>query len=466
MALVENKINMFEEEDVLEKIKRMQDAVGLGPKKEPETLSNLEDIDQATMMSNYNDMIRRKIKGAEGRLTKAEDAYGTSQKAGEGWGGFAAKAGGVFADTLSGLAGKKGGYTKGVLGQFDKTKARGAKAYETALGKEKGYVEEMSKLEKQQSSDANSDESKSARMFAKEIYGIDLPENTNAIQAKVYMDMYAKKNQMKNVEDWKKANFEQRERAISGKALAAKEKPSEFEKVTEKKQAERYATTQEAIPTIAKNIAKVDAALDAQLKYSSESWGGTGPIATLGGLTKYASSETQNLEAIYRDINLKNMVSTFSGMSKAVDSDAERRAWEATQASLSNDDEVNLNIIMGMKSTLLKDQAVAKAQTEWVREHGDLTGFEQANPILRGEITTIVDPNGEMQLVDKQEAAQLEKQGYRSLDSYVEAMVENKYKKPEPQRQSIPQGKPEIGKIVIKNGKRYKKVEGGYIEVR
>jgi len=100
-------------------------------------------------------------------------------------------------------------------------------------------------------------------------------------------------------------------------------------------------------------------------------------------MKKYLSQDAQNLEAKFRDINLKNMVSTFSGMSKAVDSDAERRAWESTQASLSNDDEVKLKYFNGvLKSTLLKDRAVAEAQQAYVAKHGNLDGFEQDNPII------------------------------------------------------------------------------------
>lgn len=80
-------------------------------------------------------------------------------------------------------------------------------------------------------------------------------------------------------------------------------------------------------------------------KYSKNTPGGTGPMATLGGLTKYTSADAQNLDAQFKKLNLDTMAKLFQGMSKAVDSDAERRAFEAAQPSLTNDDNVNRRLI-------------------------------------------------------------------------------------------------------------------------
>lgn len=82
-------------------------------------------------------------------------------------------------------------------------------------------------------------------------------------------------------------------------------------------------------------------------KFSKEKLGGTGPISTLGGLTQYVSEGTQDLEASFRQAGLEEMARLFDGMSKAIDSDAERRAFEAAQPSLINDDQVNRNILQG-----------------------------------------------------------------------------------------------------------------------
>lgn len=79
-------------------------------------------------------------------------------------------------------------------------------------------------------------------------------------------------------------------------------------------------------------------------KYSRNSMGGTGPIATAMGGTKFISGLTQELDAKFKKLNLDTMVKMFAGMSKAVDSDAERRAFEAAQPSITNDDQVNRRI--------------------------------------------------------------------------------------------------------------------------
>lgn len=75
--------------------------------------------------------------------------------------------------------------------------------------------------------------------------------------------------------------------------------------------------------------------------YSKNTWGGTGPFATGFGTKKWTDERTQLLDAKLKGLNLDTMVKMFAGMSKAVDSDAERRAFEAAQPSITNDDKVN-----------------------------------------------------------------------------------------------------------------------------
>lgn len=199
-----------------------------------------------------------------------------------------------------------------------------------------------------------------------------------------------------------------------------------FGEAVAKKEAERFADSQTNIPRIGQNISKIDEAIKAQLDYKANSFGGTGALATVGGVKKYLSQDLEKLEAKFRDINLKNMVTTFSGMSKAVDSDAERRAWESTQPGIRLDDKTNLSIMVGQKSSLLKDKAVADAQNDWVKQNGGLRGFEQNNPILNGLVTTVVDRNGNMQLVPKESLKQYLQQGYMTNDDYVEMISGDK----------------------------------------
>lgn len=233
-----------------------------------------------------------------------------------------------------------------------------------------------------------------------------------------YMDM-GKKDQMT---PYQKKQVELAEKKL--KSEGKKPKETEFGKAVHKKQAADFAESQKALQTNANNMSKVDEAINAQLQYSQDETLGTGPIATLGGLTKYISQDTESLDAKFKDIDLKNMVSTFAGMSKAVDSDAERRAWKSTQASVSNDDETNVQILLGSKSSLLKDRLVSQAKAEYVDKYGNLDGFD--HPILRGEQTTIVDPNGELQIVDKTQIPNLKKAGFRDLDKYASDLLKGR----------------------------------------
>jgi hypothetical protein len=115
------------------------------------------------------------------------------------------------------------------------------------------------------------------------------------------------------------------------------------------------------------------------------------------------------------------MVSAFSGMSKAVDSEAERQAWKATQASISNDDITNVQILLGSKSSMLKDRAVARAKSAYVAEKGNLDGF--THPVLEGKVTTLVGPDGQMELVDKSQKDEYIKQGFTSLDEHATSLL-------------------------------------------
>jgi hypothetical protein len=284
------------------------------------------------------------------------------------------------------------------LGQaWDKKRADAGKDIENPQEKAKAQLEEYLKMKALGKQDREFDEKKSLKQ----------------------MDLDAAEARLKDDRRFQKELYDIKE----------KSKPSKFDEEVAKKEAKTYADTQEAIKKTATNLSKVDEAINAQLNYSSNTVAGTGPLATMGGAKKYFSQDLENLDARYKDISLNKMVSMFSGMSKAVDSDAERRAFEATTASIKNDDKTNLQILLGSKSSLLKDKAVAEAQANWAEKYGNLKGFEQANPILRGEVTTLVDGSGEMQLVPKSEVSQLKKQGLMDLDSYVNQIAKSGYRK-------------------------------------
>lgn len=79
--------------------------------------------------------------------------------------------------------------------------------------------------------------------------------------------------------------------------------------------------------------------------YSSGSLVGTGPLATGMGTKTFLSKDLESLESTFNNISLQNMVKMFAGMSKAVDSEAERRAFESTQPNIKLDDATNRKLL-------------------------------------------------------------------------------------------------------------------------
>lgn len=168
-----------------------------------------------------------------------------------------------------------------------------------------------------------------------------------------------------------------------------------------------------------KNLSDIDTALKRQLELMKKSvTGGTGPLANPLNVKGLFSSDYQALENIFNKINIENMVATFAGMSKAVDSDAERAAWNRTQPSMTLDDNVNVQILLGMQSSLLKDKVIKEAQKEFLNQGGNLAEFN--HPILEGNSTTVINPRtGEMVIASKDNIPA----GFTDLDAYVEMLT-------------------------------------------
>ncbi len=96
-------------------------------------------------------------------------------------------------------------------------------------------------------------------------------------------------------------------------------------------------------------IKQIDDASNTFEKYSKSAVGGTGVLAKGKSYLGSMAPETQNLESKFNALGLDTLVKTFSGMSKAVDTDAERAYFQSTQPNLGNDDKVNREILRNMK---------------------------------------------------------------------------------------------------------------------
>lgn len=142
-------------------------------------------------------------------------------------------------------------------------------------------------------------------------------------------------------------------------------------KIEEKERGKIATENRKQVKVIDKSMTKLEElkvnikdAIRLHKKYAKESWFGTGAIATVGGMTKYLNQDQQMLDSSFQKISLANMSKMFEGMSKAVDSDAERAKFEASQPALSNDDAVNLKLLednLSSVDSLINKNNIAKS---------------------------------------------------------------------------------------------------------
>lgn len=173
------------------------------------------------------------------------------------------------------------------------------------------------------------------------------------------------------------------------------------------------------------NIQRIDDAIDTLLDYDKKTWFGTGPIATFGGFKRPFDQKLESVDSKFRMLNIKNMVQEFDGKSRAVDSDAERRAWEKTQAHITTDEKTNYEILLASKGLLLKEQQIARDKQRFLAGGGNLVDFR--HPVLEGKTIPLVAPNGEMKLYPKDQFQNLKKQGFMTTNEYAKRLKLKKH---------------------------------------
>jgi len=221
-------------------------------------------------------------------------------------------------------------------------------------------------------------------------------------------------------ENYRNQQLLQKEREIESNAKTARQKSTPFEEERQKLAARDFQKSQQKVVNVNKNIDLVDEAMDSFNKYSKNTLFGTGPMASIYGLKSYVDQDTENLNAKLKAVNLKNMTTMFGGMSKAIDTAGERRAWEGQQADVTNDDLTNSNLLLSQKSILLKDKEEAKAQNQFVRQYGNLDGYESP---IDGRVKTMVSSDGNMVLIPNEKVIQASKQGYYTIDEYAKKAI-------------------------------------------
>lgn len=126
-------------------------------------------------------------------------------------------------------------------------------------------------------------------------------------------------------------------------------------------------------------------------EYSKGSYlGGTGPVATGFGLKKFTDQETESLDTAFKNISFDTLIKSFQGMSRAVDSDSERKFFEATQPSVTLDDATNQKLLddkLNAVNSLLEKTQKAKQNFDKYGSFQEPFPREVYNPVTKQKAT-------------------------------------------------------------------------------
>lgn len=131
-------------------------------------------------------------------------------------------------------------------------------------------------------------------------------------------------------------------------------------------------------------------------------------LVDTGPLDQYAASfseEGQELRQALNDLSLDKMSKLFQGMSKAVDSDAERKMFEQSQASMSNFPEVNIRVLESMEKGI---RSLQNKNSEVLKGLGNNT-TEASNVV--NDTVLLQAPDGQTSRVKRSVAEKYIKKG-------------------------------------------------------
>jgi len=138
-----------------------------------------------------------------------------------------------------------------------------------------------------------------------------------------------------------------------------KNRPSETDKEQAKENVKIHTENRKERRQLSKDIdtwnsleKTIDDAISKAKSYSKNNIAGTGAYAKLKGYTGALSPETQSLETSLQKLSLDQMVKQFSGMSKAIDTPAERAQFETTVPSLGMDDKLLMTELLNRKKAV------------------------------------------------------------------------------------------------------------------
>ena len=214
---------------------------------------------------------------------------------------------------------------------------------------------------------------------------------------------------------------------IKDKVIGARYDPRlQGELTGTKKQSEEsaklYNETVENSLKISDQVEAANEGIQKLINYSKGTLGGTGPFATVGGLKRYTDAELQDMEAVFNKINLKNLVTTFQGFSRSIDTNVEREAWNRTQPNIKLDDPVNMNILIGNVSLGVKASAEGEARRQYIENSPTKSLAGYRSPVI-GRTKTMFDQNGKAQLVRNEEVNEFKKQGFMDASQYAKTLM-------------------------------------------
>jgi hypothetical protein len=261
---------------------------------------------------------------------------------------------------------------------------------------ERGFgekVEEYQAMGQADKKDPKSDVSKRMREFFNKTLNLPnpLPENTSAEMLENKFGALSNLAMTRGKEAAPKDDtlaFAKLKLAQDKFAFEQKKPKLKEEQVIKKENRKERQTLDKAETSLQAQIKFLEDTKDEFIEYKKKSLFGTGPIATGFGLKKYIDQPSESLESKFAKLGLDEMVKMFAGMSKAVDSDAERRAFQSTQPALKLDDKTNLALldekIAATKSLLDKTK---RAKDTFDRTGKFLQGAEENPRYVASELS-------------------------------------------------------------------------------
>lgn len=169
-----------------------------------------------------------------------------------------------------------------------------------------------------------------------------------------------------------KNDFNEKLKLAGIQATAAEDVKIRAENRKERKRLDQDYQTWDALEK------QIDDAMAAAKNYNSGYGPGTGVVAKMKTAAGSLSPETQALNTALNKLSLDQMVKQFSGMSKAIDTPAERAAFESTVPSVGMDNELLMQELMNRKNAAKKAKERIRSGAAQFDKYGEFVNEAEA----------------------------------------------------------------------------------------